>query len=82
MVLEFFTGMSFQRLLALLAHLAGETEVAIGHFERALIVCRDSGLRPELGWASHDYASALAVRGKREDTRRILLLLEEGYSLA
>jgi DNA-binding CsgD family transcriptional regulator len=70
------------RLLGLLAHRAGQTRRAVGHFEDALAFCRRSGYRPELAWTCYEYARALLDAGRRDDRARAGILLEESHGLS
>ena len=47
------------RILGLLAHTMGSSDLAAEHFEDALAFCRKGGYRPELSWACCDYADLL-----------------------
>jgi DNA-binding CsgD family transcriptional regulator len=86
--LEPFKGMILasslvtDRLLGLLAHGAGQTRRAIGHFEDALTFCRRSGYRPELAWTCYECARALLQAGRRDDRERAAILLEESHGLS
>jgi DNA-binding CsgD family transcriptional regulator len=87
--LERFKGINFfmpflltDRLLGSLAHCAGQTRRAIGHFENALAFCRKSGYRPELAWTSYHYAKALLDTGSRHDREKAATLLHEGHTLS
>ena len=57
-----FAGVTFHRLLGLLAQTMGEPDKAAGHFEDSLTYCRNAGYRPELAWTCHDYADLLLAR--------------------
>ena len=63
---------SMDRVLGLLAQSVGNLEDAAAHFEDALVLCRKARFRPELAWASYDYAALLHAR--REPSRALALL--------
>ena len=63
---------SIDRVLGLLARCTGKLKDAETHFEDALVLCRKARFRPELAWASYDYAALLHAR--REQSRALALL--------
>jgi DNA-binding CsgD family transcriptional regulator/tetratricopeptide (TPR) repeat protein len=75
------------RLLGLLAGTVGDRQGAITHFERAVLVCSESGARPELAWSMADYAELLlaepaATRGVGVAPRSAGTLLQEAKALS
>jgi DNA-binding CsgD family transcriptional regulator len=86
--LEQFNGINMMpflltdRLLGSLAHCAGQTRRAVGHFENALAFCRKNGYKPELAWTLYDYAKALLDTGSRDARERAATLLREGHELS
>ena len=50
------------RILGLLAHTMGSSDLAAEHFEDALAFCRKGGYRPELAWTCCDYADLMLQR--------------------
>ena len=50
---------SNDHILGLLARTMGEPQKAKGHFEDALIFCREAGFRTEWAWTCQDYAETL-----------------------
>ena len=70
------------RLLGLLARTKGRLDLAAVHFEDALAFCRGGGYRPELAWASHDYAELLLQRGATRDHPRATSLLAESLAIS
>lgn len=75
-------GLATGRVLGILAHAVGQTRRAWNHFEQALVFCRASGFKPELGWTCHDYAAALLDGGARDDRAKAAALLDEGEQIA
>jgi DNA-binding CsgD family transcriptional regulator len=75
-------GLATSRVLGLLAHAVGQKRRAWTHFEHALVFCRASGFKPELGWTCHDYAAALLDGGARDDRAKAVALLDEGEQIA
>lgn len=73
---------SIDRVLGLLAHTTGRTDIAISHFEDALAFCHKAGYRPEYAWASHDFASALLQRNGSGDIEKAVSLLNESLAIA
>lgn len=63
------SGFPAGRILGLLAHTAGQHEMAFTHFEDALAFCRLGGFKPALAWTSLDYAEMLV--NSSAGTRRI-----------
>jgi len=57
----------------------GNLDDAVAHFEDALAFCRKAGYRPELAWASYDYATFLHRQGEGE---KALTLLEEAEDVS
>jgi DNA-binding CsgD family transcriptional regulator len=70
------------RVLGLLSHTTGNLDQAISHFEDSLAFCRKAGYRPELAWASHDYAELLLQRGATRDHPRATSLLAESLAIS
>jgi DNA-binding CsgD family transcriptional regulator/tetratricopeptide (TPR) repeat protein len=75
-------GLATGRVLGILAHAVGQKRRAWNHFEQALVFCRASGFKPELGWTCHDYAAALLDSGARDDRVKAAALLDEGEQIA
>jgi DNA-binding CsgD family transcriptional regulator len=70
-------GLNADRVLGLVAHTIGEFEKANGHFEDALVFCRDAGYLPELAWTCHDYAETLLEQDSPGSHVKAVELLEE-----
>jgi hypothetical protein len=68
---------STHRFLALLSAAQGEFETAEGHFETALRVNGDCGLRPVVALMRREYAEMLIARGADGDRERAGVLLRE-----
>ena len=73
---------SVQHRLGLLAQTLGKLDLAAGHFEEALALCRKTDYRPELAWTCCDYADALCQRGGAGDTDRAAALLDESVAIS
>jgi DNA-binding CsgD family transcriptional regulator len=71
-----------ERVLGLLQHALGQLDQAASHFEAALEFCRGAGYRPELAWASHDYARCLLARDRKGDRARARSLLGEALTVS
>jgi len=65
------------RLLGLLAHVAGRTDDAIAHFEEALGFCRRAGYRPEYSWSASDYVDLLLERNGPGDRPKAISIINE-----
>jgi len=70
------------RLLGLLAHVAGKTDEAVTHFEGALEFASEAGYRLEVGWTCHDYAEMLLDADGLPDREKALSLIHDGLELA
>ena len=70
-------GCGDNRLLGLLAHATGKLDDAAGHFEDELAFCRRTGYRPQLAWASSDYAELLLDRDDPGDREKAIELQDE-----
>jgi DNA-binding CsgD family transcriptional regulator len=84
---SYFVGISGDRELGLLAQTMGDLEQAVTHFENCVAGCRNTGNRPELAWACHDYADALLSeeRGRaplQEAQDKASSLLEEALDIS
>jgi tetratricopeptide (TPR) repeat protein len=79
---NFHVGLSFDRLLALLAATRGRADTAVAHFEHALVFCERAGYRPEYAWTAADYAEALLGRASPGDRERALALEETAVGIA
>ncbi|NQW15976.1 MAG: protein kinase [Chloroflexi bacterium] len=75
-------SLSGDHLLGLLADLSGESNVAVEHFEAAMVFCRDAGYRPELAWTMADYAEMLNTRNEAGDSERAGELQDEAIGIA
>jgi len=73
-------SLSGDHLLGLLADLSGESSVAAGHFEAAMVFCRDAGYRPELAWTMSDYAEMLISND--DDREKVGELQDEAIDIA
>lgn len=79
--MEFF-HLSTDHLLALLAITMDRAEVACGHFEKSLELCRNSRRNSELAWVCHDYAALLMERRRPDEIKTARSLIDEGKELA
>ena len=61
---------SVDHLLALLSKTMGKIDQSIAHFEDALKFCNRVGMRPELAWASYNYADVLFNRNAPGDATK------------
>ena len=78
----FYTFISGDRVLGLLAETMGDREAAAAHFENALTFCRKASYRPGLAWTCHDYAATLIQRNGPGDREKAASLLDEALSIA
>ncbi len=69
-------------MLGLLAQTTGDYDLAITHFEDALVFCRKAGYRPELAWTCCDYADALLQRNESGDREKAMSLLDESLAIS
>jgi tetratricopeptide (TPR) repeat protein len=77
-----FLGLSFERLLGLLAATGGDHDAATAHFESGLAFCRRAGYHPELAWTAADLAETLRSRGGPGDAVRAARLTAEVRAVA
>ena len=75
-------GPQINRLIGLLAQIAGSVSEALAHFEDALAFCRKAGYRPELAWTCCDYAEALLQRNGPGDSDKALPLINESLAIS
>jgi ATP/maltotriose-dependent transcriptional regulator MalT len=75
-------GLSYDRLLGLVAQTLGKLDEAMVHFEDALAFCRKGGYRPEEAWSACDYADALLQRNGPGDRKKAMSLLDEGLAIS
>lgn len=69
-------------LLGLLANTMGDLELSAGHYEDALVFCREAGYRPELAWILYDYSDTLAARNRPGDYAKGMSLLRESLAIS
>ena len=87
-LLDVHTGISVDRLLALLAQTWGQHDQAMVHFEAACVLLEGGVHRPELAWTGCDYADALLARvglepaSTRDDREKAKSLLAESLAIA
>jgi DNA-binding CsgD family transcriptional regulator len=72
-----FFSVSSDRLLGLLARTMGQLDQAAKHFDDALSFCSKGGYRPELAWASCEYADLMMERNGQRDRAKATGLFEE-----
>ena len=70
------------RQLGLLARTLGRFDDAVGHFEDELAFCRRTGFRPQLAWASSDYAETLLDRDEPGDRGKAIELQDEALAIS
>lgn len=70
------------RPLGLLAATMSRWDAALEHFEAALTMHARIGARPWLAHSQHDYAAMLLARGRADDRRRALELLDLALATA
>ena len=75
-------GLTADRLLGILSAAAGDTRVAIAHFETGLAFCGRAGYAPEYAWTAIDLAETLRARGGPGDLARADELRQEARNLA
>jgi len=68
-------------ILGMLCDVMGEFDEAVGHYERALEICRRAGYLPDLAMACSEFADTLVRRGGAGDLPRAARLLDEGLEL-
>ena len=73
--------LSVDRLLGLLAQAMGQLDLAAGHYEDALTICRN-GFLPELAWTCCDYTDALRERDGEGDRAKAMSLLDESLAIS
>ncbi len=73
---------SVGRVEGLPSRALGRTDRGANHFESALAVCRKAGYRPELAWASCDYAEMLGEPDGSGDGRKATALLDESLAIS
>jgi tetratricopeptide (TPR) repeat protein len=76
------SSIATDRMLGLLAHTMGDLDVAMRHFEDALVFCRKAGYRPELAWTCCDYADMLRERDAEGDRAKTISLLDESLAIS
>ena len=75
-------GLSFDRVLGLLAHTMGDLDLAVTHFEECFTFCRNAGYRPELAWTCCDFADTLLQRNEAGDREKAMSLLDESLAIS
>ncbi len=73
--------LSVDRVLGLLAHTMGQLDLAVGHYEDALAICR-KGFLAELAWTCCDYADTLFPRNKPGDREKAMHMLDESLTIS
>lgn len=79
---NFHVGLSFDRLLGLLAASLGRIDAAHAHFDDALVFCERAGYRPEYAWTAADCAELLLRRGGPGDGERAHALDDAAIHIA
>jgi tetratricopeptide (TPR) repeat protein len=79
---SFFVPLTFDRLFGWLALTLGEVDAAVAHFAEGLAFCDRAGYRTEYAWTVCDYAGALLLRRRAEDSGRAVALEEESLAIA
>jgi len=77
-----FFCVSSDRLLGLLARTIGQLDQSAKHFDDALSFCRKGGYKPELAWASCEYADLLIERNGPGDRAKATGLFEECLAIS
>lgn len=80
-VVEYY-HLSTDHLLGLLAVTMGRADIAAGHLEKSLELCRNSRRKCELAWVCHNYTNLLAERCGKGDADLARSLIHEGLSIA
>lgn len=70
------------RVLGLLAHTAGDRDLAMRHLRDALAFCQHAGYEPELAWVCHDLARVLLRNAEEEEWREAAFLLDKARTIA
>ncbi len=73
---------SVDHLLGLLAVTLGRLDVAMDHFDDALVFCRRAGYRPEYAHAAYDFAVALRKRNGLGDHQKAAALQDEAFAIS
>ena len=76
------SNFSTSRLLGLLADTMGQIDLAISHLDEAVVFCRRSGCRPELGWSLYDYARVLSGGVNGGNRSELNAMLDETLSIS
>jgi tetratricopeptide (TPR) repeat protein len=76
------SNISGDRVLGLLASNLRRTQEAAQHFEDAVTYCSKAGYRPELAWASSDYAELLIAQETLDGRQRVLELHDTALEIA
>lgn len=75
-------GISADHVLGMLAALCAQPDVAAGHFEKAIEMCRKAGFKPALALTCCDYAEMLAAGHHDPDLVKRTDLIDEGARIA